>query len=200
MTDYRNPASAQAYLATTQDIDLSPLHSGFLAHLPASPDPSPHLLDLGCGPGRDALAFRQAGYSVEALDPSPAMAALARAHAGVPVREFRAQDLEDTRAYDGIWACASLLHVPWDELPDVFGRLERALRPEGVLYASFKLGDGEWTADDGRCFTDMTEARLLDRVEAGSGLQVIEIRGSPDLRPGRAHERWLNALLRRTAP
>jgi SAM-dependent methyltransferase len=199
MTPYHDPTSARTYAATTRDADLSSLRTHFLSHVPANPDHTPTLLDLGCGSGRDALAFRQAGYQVDALDPSPAMAELARAHAGVPVRVLRAQDLEDTQAYDGIWACASLLHVPWDELPDVLRRLERALRPGGVLYASFKPGEGERTADDGRHFTDMTEARLRDRLRDAPELRVIEVWETADVRPGRSDERWLNALLRREA-
>jgi SAM-dependent methyltransferase len=197
MPPYHDPASAQTYAASTRDVDTSPLRARFLAHVPSPTDTSPHLLDLGTGSGRDALAFRKAGYQVTALDPSPAMAALAREHAGVPVRVLRAQDLQDTGAYDGIWACASLLHVPWDELPGVFRRLERALRPGGVLYASFKPGEGERTVDDGRHFTDMTEARLRDRLREAPGLRMIEVWETADVRPGRGGERWFNALLRR---
>jgi SAM-dependent methyltransferase len=197
MPPYDTPSSARTYAAATRDADLSPLRTRFLAHVPTPTDAPPHILDLGTGSGRDALAFRKAGYRVTALDPSPAMAALARELAGVLVRVLRAQDLEDTGAYDGIWACASLLHVPWDELPDVFRRLERALRPGGVLYASFKPGEGERTVDDGRHFTDMTEARLRDRLREAPGLRVIEVWETADVRPGREGERWFNVLLRR---
>jgi SAM-dependent methyltransferase len=197
MTVYDDPPSAQAYADSTREADLSHLRSRFLSHIPKSSDPPPHLLDLGCGSGRDALAFRQVGYRVTALEPSPAMAELARGFAGVPVRELRAQSLEDAEAYDGIWACASLLHVPWDELPDVFRRLERALRPGGTLYVSFKLGESDWTSEDGRHFTDMTEDRLRDRVSSGSRLRMVEVWETPDGRPGRGDELWLNALLRR---
>lgn len=196
---YHDPTFARRYFTATRDADLSQLRSRFLAHVPDPPDGPSRLLDLGCGSGRDALAFHLAGYRVDAIDPSPAMAELAREHARVPVRVLRAQDLDDAGAYDGIWALASLLHVPWDELPDVFRRLERALIPRGVLYASFKPGEGERTVDDGRHFTDMTEERLRDRLRDAPGLRVIEVWETFDVRPERSRERWMNALLRREA-
>jgi SAM-dependent methyltransferase len=197
MPSYDHPSSARAYADATRQVDTSHLRSRFLVHVPRSEDAPPHLLDPGCGSGRDALTFRQAGYRIDALDASAAMAGLAREHAGIPVRVLRAQDLEDVEAYDGIWACASLLHVPWDALPDVFRRLERALRDGGVLYASFKPGEEERTVDDGRHFTDMTEARLRDRIRDLPGLGVIEVWQTSDVRLGPAHEPWLNVLLRR---
>jgi AcrR family transcriptional regulator/SAM-dependent methyltransferase len=197
MPSYDHPSFARTYADATRRADTSHLRSRFLVHVPHPADAPPHLLDLGCGSGRDALAFRQAGYRIDALDASAAMAGLAREHAGIPVRVLRAQDLEDSEAYDGIWACASLLHVPWDALPDVFRRLERALRRRGVLYASFKPGEGERTVDDGRHFTDMTEARLRDRIRDAPGLEVIEVWQTSDVRPERTHEPWLNVLLRR---
>jgi len=197
MSYYLDPASARSYAAATRDADISSLRARFLNEL-AGPSGEPaRILDLGCGSGRDSLAFRQAGHHVDALEPSPAMAELARAHAGVPVRILRAQELDDAQTWDGIWACASLLHVPWDELPDVFRRLERVLGPGGVLYASFKPGEGERTADDGRHFTDMTEARLRDRLSRAPTLRVIEVWETADVRPGRTRERWFNALVRR---
>ena len=199
MTPYQDPTTARAYAEATREADLSHIHSRFLDQLPERPDGPHHILDLGCGSGRDSLAFRQAGYRVEALEAYPAMAGVAREYAGVPIRVLRAQELEDRGIFDGIWACASLLHVPWDELPDVFRRLEQALRPGGVLYASFKPGEGERTAGDGRHYTDMTRERLQDRLRDAPGLQLIETWESFDVRPERAGEPWFNALLRREA-
>jgi SAM-dependent methyltransferase len=193
---YNQPAFAHTYAEATRQLDTSRLRSSFLVHVPHLPDAPPHLLDLGCGSGRDAHAFRQLGYRVDGVDASAAMADLAREHAGIPVRVLRAQELDDAEVYDGIWACASLLHVPWVALPDVFRRLERALRGGGVLYASFKPGERERTADDGRHFTDMTDVRLRDRIRDAPGLEVIEVSQTSDVRPERSHEQWLNVLLR----
>ncbi len=195
---YHDPGFAHSYARTTRELDLSAVRVRFLAHLPPRLPDSVRILDLGSGSGRDALAFRNAGYPVDAIDPSPIMAQLGEAHSGVPVFVRRAQELEASEAWDGIWACASLLHVAWAELPDVFRRLECALKPEGILYTSFKAGGSERTVG-GRHFTDLNEERLRDRLREAPGLELLEAWESPDLRPERAHERWFNALLRRDA-
>lgn len=197
--NYHLPAFARRYAEATRGVDMAHLRRRFLARVPDPVHRPARILDLGCGSGRDALAFRQAGYRVDAVDASRAMAELARRHADVPVRALRAQELEAEEVYDGIWACASLLHVPWTELPDVFRRVQRALRPGGVLYASFKPGEGERTLHDGRHFTDMTGPRLEERLRDARELRVLDVWTTQDVRPGRAGERWLNFLVRREA-
>ncbi len=142
------------------------------------------ILDAGCGSGRDAKAFLERGYTVSAFDASPVLARLATVHTGLP-------------RFDGIWACASLLHVPLADLPDVFQRLDRALKPGGVLYASWKSGQGE-RQDGDRRFTDLDEAHLDVLLRAARCFTTLEVWTTVDSRPARAHERWLNALLRRT--
>lgn len=195
--NYHLQAFARRYAEATRGVDTAHLRRRFLARVPEPTDPPARILDLGCGSGRDALAFRQAGYRVDAMDASRAMAELARRHADVPVRILRAQELEAEGVYEGIWACASLLHVPWEELPDVFRRVQRALRRGGVLYASFKPGEGQRTLHDGRHFTDMTGPRLEERLRGARELRVIDLWETQDVRPERAGESWLNALVHR---
>jgi SAM-dependent methyltransferase len=105
--------------------------------------------------------------------------------------------IEDGSEFDGIWTCASLLHVPSAELPDVVDRLRTALKPGGILYASFKYGSGE-REQHGRRFTDLDEAGLAALLEQVPGLEPVETWTTSDRRPGRESERWLNTLLRRT--
>jgi SAM-dependent methyltransferase len=182
---------AETFFVETVDVDMAPLYARFLARVP----PGGHILDAGCGSGRDALAFRRLGYAVTAFEASPTLARMASEHCGLPVevRRFQAVDWEDR--FDGIWACASLLHVPMAELPDVLRRLGRALKADGVLYASFKYGAGE-REHGGRRFTDLDERGLASLVEAVPGLAVLETWVTGDRREGRGGERWLNALLR----
>ena len=182
---------AEAFFARTKDADLSDLHRRFLAHIP----PAGRLLDAGCGSGRDALAFARAGYEVTAFDASPALVRLARKHTGLDVLELRFEDVAWTNRFEGIWACASLLHVTRSELPRTLERLADALRPGGVIYMSFKAGDGE-REQDGRRFTDLTQEGLTELMRAVPCLTAIEIWCTTSIL-ARKDENWVNGLARR---
>jgi len=171
---------------------MTPLYRRFL---PLLADQA-QILDAGCGSGRDASAFAKLGHLVTAFDASPAFIALAETHFGQPVHCLRFQDIAWQEQFDGIWACASLLHVPSVELPDVMGRLQAALKPGGILYASFKYGSKEHE-HLGRRFTDVDEPGLASLLAQVPGLEPVETWTTGDLRPGRESERWLNTLLRR---
>ena len=106
--------------------------------------------------------------------------------------EARFADLDYNDEFDGIWACASLLHVPQNKLPTVMEKVERALKPEGVLYASFKYGEGERIVGE-RHFSFYNEYDL----DWLSGLGLIEYWISEDVRPDRPGEKWLNTLWRK---
>lgn len=182
---------AHVFCADTVRLDLQPLYARFLAHIPASG----HILDAGCGSGRDIRAFLNRGYAVTAFDASPALAAQASAYSGLPVQVLRFQDMDWQQCFDGIWACASLLHVPLRELPNILHRLAVALKPGGILYASFKYGDGERQHRD-RHFTDLDETGLADVLRAVPDFTALETWMTGDRRPERADEPWLNTLLR----
>jgi len=186
--------NAQQFFESTVAVDMAEIRDRFTALLPAHGA----VLDAGCGSGRDAKAFAEQGFQVEAFDASPELAALARQHSGLPVKVMRFQELDVSARYDGIWCCASLLHVSLAELPEVFRRLARALKAGGVLYASFKYGQGE-REDNGRVFTDMREgeiAGMLREIE-GAGLRVTQEWLSEDRRRERS-ERWVNVLVEKT--
>lgn len=183
--------NAAAYFRDTIGADVAHLRARFLGHVPDGGD----VLDAGCGSGRDARAFADAGYRVVAFDASREMVRLAREHTSLPVHHMTFDEVAWIEQFDGIWASATLLHVSAARLPDTVARLGRALRSQGVMYLSLKYGSGERTVD-GRTFTDMTEDELQPLL-TGAGLQLIEHWTSPDVRPGRAQEQWLNALARR---
>lgn len=184
--------NAKSFFEATVDVDMSPLYQRFLPLLP----PAGRILDAGCGSGRDLRAFAKLGYRVTAFDAAPALVALAEAYAGQPVFRARFQDIDWRESFDGVWACASLLHLPAAELPDALGRLATALVSGGVMYASFKYGHGE-REDQGRHFTDLDEAGLSELHHRVANLQPLDVWITADQRPGRENERWLNALLRR---
>lgn len=185
--------NADAFFAQTVDADMGELHRRFLAHVP----PGGCILDAGCGSGRDTRAFLTQGFRVVAFDASLEMVKLASDHCGLVVRWMRFDDMAWEAKFDGIWASASLLHVPASELPVTFARFRTAMKPGAALYASFKYGEGE-RDKDGRPFTDMTERTLTDLVATVEGLRVNEIWQSQDVRPGRSFETWLNAIIVRS--
>ncbi len=183
--------NAQTFFDGTVNVDMSSLYETFTRHLA----PGARVLDAGCGSGRDAKAFKEMGYQVEAFDASPVMVELAREHTGLPVQLMTFADVDWKEEFDGIWCCASLLHVPAVELPAVMQRLADALKPGGVWYVSFKYGDGEREVD-GRRFTDMDEVGLIKLVSSIAKLKVIKLWTTQDQRPQR-NEIWLNGIFRK---
>lgn len=180
---------AQRFFSETVDVDMSELYCPFVAHL----KPGARILDAGCGSGRDAKAFSEMGYEVEAFDASAELVELARQHTGLPVKQMRFEEVTEVERYDGIWCCASLLHVPLAELPGVMAQLAKALKPGGVWYLSFKYGSGE-REKDGRRFTDMDEAGLGEMIVGLSGIELVECWQTHDQRPER-EDSWINLVL-----
>lgn len=183
--------NAEHFISSTIDAAMAPLLAWFLSHLPEGGS----VLDWGCGSGRDSKSMTDAGYLVQAADASRAMCAATKNLTGIEVRCETFQDLDAQCSYDGIWANASLLHVPSVELPEVFSRAARALKPNGVFYASFKLGDFEGIRN-GRWFTFMDENRLNSTLKKVPALSLVETRVTEDAREDRAGELWLNCLMK----
>ena len=183
---------AEDYVSATAHVDMGSLYRSFLTLVPEGGT----ILDAGCGSGRDTKAFVDRGYQVTSIDASARMVEAATRLTEKPVQQVRFQDLRSKGEFDGIWACASLLHVPLVETDDVLERFAAALRTGGVCYLSFKEGDGERREGD-RCFTDFTEDSLRERLKRRETLDIVRIWTSTDLRPSRGQERWVNALTRK---
>ena len=127
---------AASYAAMTHQGSVQWL-DGFMRMLPAGG----RVLELGCGSGRDAELMLSRGFIVDATDGAPMMAAQAEARLGRPVKVMRFDEIEDAGVYDGVWAHASLLHVPRPALGLVLERVFRALKPGGLHFANYKSGD-----------------------------------------------------------
>ena len=189
---YDDPANA--YADQTLHADMSESYERFEKYL----TPGAAVLDAGCGSGRDSLHFMQAGYAVTAIDASKEMCAFASRLLQQEVRQLRFQELDYDACFDGIWACASLLHVQERQQSEVFHRLMCALVPGGVLYASWKYGETERIeAASGRLFCDMTEPRAeaLAQMEGGVSIEACWI--SEDVRADRRSQKWLNVIFRK---
>ncbi|MEW5772401.1 MAG: class I SAM-dependent methyltransferase [Thermodesulfobacteriota bacterium] len=185
---------AEAFAAATADLDKAEAYARFLASVPAGG----RILDAGCGAGRDSAHFLERGYAVTAFDLSPEMARLARERTGL---EVGVRDL--TRAqwrpeFHGVWAMASLLHLPRAAAGPAAANLGRALLPGGVLLVSGKHGNREWEKD-GTWFSALDEAWLDDFLARNPGLRRRESWRRPDDRPGREREEWFTFILERAA-
>lgn len=190
--DYYN-RNADTFFQTTANVDMGPLYERFIKLV----GDTGHILDAGCGSGRDAKAFKEMGYEVSAFDASVELAQRAQAYAGIAVDVISFNEFNAIEKFNGIWACASLLHVPRTQLPNALDRLWRGLKPSGVLYVSFKLGEGERTHGD-RFFTDLNDQTLRAVIDALPGVTSHETWITEDRRPDRT-EHWINGLFTKSA-
>ena len=184
---------AASFVKNTNEVDFSEIRDRFVRNL----SPGSYILDFGCGSGRDTKAFLQQGFRVSAIDGSETLCRIASEYTGVPVRKMLFHELNEMNKYDGIWACASILHVSSVSLPYIMARMLRALKENGVIYTSFKYGTFEGERD-GRYYTDLTEASFADLIREIAELRVEEEWISTDVRPGREEQKWLNIILRKT--
>lgn len=185
--DYYNK-HAEEFIALTFDVDMESLYQPFLAELPEGA----RILDVGCGSGRDTLAFKDKGYQVEAIDYSAELVKKAKELTGIEVRQQSFYELNESEKYDGIWACASLLHCDRDFLPEVMGHIFKALKPNGVCYMSFKYGNTD-REKDGRSFTDLNEQQAHELLKQIDQALLLQQWITIDKRPDRDEE-WLNLL------
>ena len=184
--------SAKSFVADTVDANVNELHSIFLSRLPTGA----YIMDLGCGSGRDSKAFLEKGYRVLSVDGSEELCKVASRLTGQEVLCQTFENIHFSQKFDGIWACASILHVPSDRLLLVIGNISRALKPGGYFYVSFKYGTFEGERN-GRYFTDMDEERFAKLIAPFPELEIVETRITGDVRPRRESETWLNVVVRK---
>ncbi len=183
--------NAKEFFNGTVDADMSQHHEEFLKLIPEHCT----ILDAGCGSGRDTLKFKSLGYDVTAIDGSEEMCKLASEYSGVDVKHMQFQDIDFGNEFDGIWASASLLHVPSTEIEMVLEKLKKSLKANGVLYASFKYGEFEGERN-GRYFNDLTESSAAELFEK-MDFKIIKTWITSDSRKGREDEKWVNILVKR---
>lgn len=183
--------NASEFIEGTMKVDFSATQDIFLKSLKGK-----KILDFGCGSGRDTKCFLEAGYDVDAIDGSIELCKRASNYTGIKVREMQFHQLDEIDKFDGIWACASILHLSKVELKLVFQKMIKAMKQEGVIYTSFKYGNLEGIRN-GRYFTDFTEETFINFVKDFGGVEIEKIWVTSDVRVGRGDERWLNILLRK---
>jgi len=182
--------NAKKFVEGTISVDMGEFYQEFLPLLPENGT----ILDAGAGSGRDTKYFKEQGYEVVAFDNCPEIVKIASEYTGQDVLLMSFSDVSFEEKFDGIWACSSLLHVTSFDLPDVLSRLARSLKPNGILYTSFKYGETE-TVHGGRFFRDYTEDSFDELLKKIPCFRVIKYWITSDLRPGRQDEKWLNILI-----
>jgi SAM-dependent methyltransferase len=184
---------ADAFWAGTRDHDVSQNIAALLRHLEGAGPFS--ILDLGCGPGRDLATFTRMGHHAIGVEGAPRLAAMAREHSGCEVwqQDFLALDLPPAR-FDGVFANASLFHVPTADLPRVLGALHATLKPGGVLFSSNPHGrnDEGWNGGRYGAWHDLAAWR---RYLAGARFVELEHYYRPAGLP-RDQQPWLATVWR----
>jgi SAM-dependent methyltransferase len=187
-------ASAGAFWEGTRDHDVTQNYAALLGALEGAPPFA--ILDFGCGPGRDLAHFRSLGHEAVGLEGCQAFCAMARRHSGCEVLEqdFLHLSLPGGR-FDGVFANASLFHVPGDELPRVLGELRASLKPRGVLFCSNPRGEDQegWNGDRYGRYWSLESWR---RVVLAAGFEELGHYYRP---PGLPREKqpWLATVWRR---
>ena len=186
-------SSAQSFWEGTRDHDVSQNYAAFIAAMPAKI--GLRILDLGCGPGRDLRYFKKLGHLPTGLDGSSSFCEMARTYSGCPTlnQSFLQLSLNPS-SFDGVFANASLFHVPAQELPRVLGELKAALATGGILFSSNPRGSGEgWS---GRRFGNYMEWDEYKLILEQSGFTPLRHYYRPE---GLACEQqpWLAVVARR---
>lgn len=190
--------NAEEFIKNTQNVDMTAIQNAFSSLLPQNA----HILDFGCGSGRDSLAFLQNGFFVDAVDACAEFCSATekltedfKSSGKIKIKQLQFSELSESQKYDGIWTCSSLLHVPKSELSAIFLKIENALKPNGIFYCSFKFGDFEGIRN-GRYFSDFSETELCSLIAESTNFKIIQIWHTKDVRPERT-ETWINAIFRK---
>ena len=184
--------NALKFVSGTLDVDFTETQDAFLSLIPEGG----LILDFGCCSGRDSRYFLSKGYKVEAVDGSETLCEIASENTGLEVRKMLFSELNDNEKFDGIWACASVLHLTKEELRMVLLKMAHADKTGGYIYVSFKYGDFEGYRGE-RYFSDFTEKSFREYISVISGMDIVKDWITSDVRPGRSDEKWLNIILKK---
>lgn len=185
--------NAENFFSQTVGADMSSLYKKFLEKLPESRG---KILDLGCGSGRDSRFFKELGFEVVALDLSEKLAKKASEYIGQEVIVKDMRDINFHNEFVGVWACASILHIPIEDMTTIFEKIFESLIPNGIFYSSFKYGSSNYIKDERR-FTCITPKKFFQYFPQYKE-NIVEIFETSDVREGREGEKWFNIIMRKS--
>ena len=184
--------NTELFVSSTKDVEFNKMQNMLLKYLKKGD----YILDLGCGSGRDSKAFLEKGFKVVSVDGSEKLCNIASSYIGQEVIFTTFQNFKSDIKFNGIWACASLLHLPYKDLKKVIKNLRNNLKEEGYFYLSFKYGEFEGERN-GRYFTNMTEKKFRNLIKDILEYEIVEEKITSDARKGREEEKWLNIILKK---
>ncbi|OUN26139.1 methyltransferase type 12 [Blautia sp. An81] len=184
-------SNAEHYAAETIYADMSEQYQSVLPLLKKGAK----ILDVGSGSGRDACYFQKQGYQVTALEPSKNLGREIRKVFSGEIVCSDIQSYQTTERYDGIWACASLIHLQEEEILCFFKKIDMYLNDNGIVYVSGKSGISTGEVEDGRFFLEFTEQLVEKILTVNKQLQLEQLWYTEDV-SGRRGFRWLNVVLR----
>ena len=180
---------AVEYFSGTSGAQTQFVLDRFLSHLPANAA----ILDAGCGSGRDLKYFHSRGHCALGIDASTALVQMAAQHSGAPCEVARIESISYEDRFDGIWACASLLHLPRDAFRPALRCLNRALKRGGTLFMAVQEGQGEAILPDGRLYVYYSEDDIRRSLDA-AGLAVNELWASRNSADAVHQPVWINVI------
>jgi 2-polyprenyl-3-methyl-5-hydroxy-6-metoxy-1,4-benzoquinol methylase len=190
-TNYYNK-NAKAYFNSTIKVNMLETANHFLSFIKDKGT----IIDIGAGSGRDMKYVKDKGFKVEGIDASQDLCRLASEYSGCRVSCVKIQEWFPDKRYDGIWACASLVHLVDFEIEDFIRRLCELLEKNGVAYLSFKKGIHTGYDEKGRFFSDYPEEKVQRIFKQSSIIELIDLWETED-RMKRDDLIWVNILLRK---
>ena len=184
-------SNAEHYAAETFSADMSEQYQRFLPLLKKGAK----ILDVGSGSGRDAFYFQKHGYQVIALEPSKNLGREIRKVFSGEIICLDIQSYQPMERYDGIWACASLIHLQEEEILCFFKKIDMYLNDNGIVYASGKSGISTGEVEDGRFFLEFTEQLVQKMLTVNEQLKLEQLWYTQDV-SGREGFQWMNVIFK----